>query len=134
MSITSVIFADVSTLKIGGLEVEAAQSFQASRPYTQQAIYGYDSPTPKKIVPIPGIGQGSFTYVASNSTTSQKDWADTLNGNGEVQVVGEYTGGAFGTQELIFRRCLCSGQSVAMSVRGEMVVTVSFVFGNGSTF
>lgn len=137
MSVNQVILADVSTLKVGTTVVEAAQSFQASRNTETRPIYTFNKSKPVLIVSVPGIGQGSFSYTASDGTGSgaDKDWATELTGAEEIVVAGTGYGATPPiTQTLAFKKCSFGGQSSSMNARGEMVVNVNFFFGDGSTF
>lgn len=134
---TQVILADVSTLKVASVAVEAAQSFQASRNSETRPIYTFNKSKPVLIVSVPGIGQGSFSYVASDggNSASTKDWAAALTGVETIEVTGVGYGSATPTtQTLEFKKCTFGGQSTSMNSRSEMICNVNFFFGDGSTF
>lgn len=137
MAMNQVILADVSTLTVDGVVIEAAQSFQASRNTETRPIYTFNKSKPVLIVSVPGIGQGSFAYIASNGTGSDADvdWSATLTGAETIVVTGVgYGDPSPVTQTLTFAKCTFGGQSTSMNARGEMQCNVNFFFGDGSTF
>lgn len=132
MAVTKIIFADVSSLAVGGTIVDGANAFQASRPGETRPIYAFGSSDPVVIVTSKGPGNGSFSYAASDGTNSggDKNWASTLTGT-TIVVSGAYYG-ATGTQVLSFSGCVFGGQSVNMSAKNEMQVNVTFTYTSGT--
>lgn len=129
----SVIFADVSSINVSGTTVESAQSFQASRSGEARPVYTFGSATAPIIMGLTGLGQGSFSYVASNGTGSglTTDWSAALDGEETTYVechgVGHINGSP--VQDIRLYGAAFAGQSYSMNVRGEMVVNVNFLFG-----
>ena len=137
MSITSVIFADVSTLNFIGTgasgTIEGAQSFQLSRNAETRVINAFNSAIPVLIVSSKGPGNGSFSYVASDGTNSSgtMNWATIFNGAASVTCSGaSYPSGT--TAVMVCSGVTFSGQSAGMSAKGEMVNNVNFLFTSGT--
>ena len=137
MPINHIVFADVSSLSVAGKNIEGCTAFQASRAADQRPIYTWGKSKPQAIIGTPGIGSGSFSYVASDGTTgaANQDWSATGYLDGAAAIV--VTGGEFpttggGTQTLTFTSCSFAGQSAGMNAKNEMVVTINFTFPNGT--
>ena len=134
MAITSVILADVSTLTVGSTVIEAAQSFQASRSADTRPIYTFNRSKPVLIVSVPTTGNGSFAYIASDGTGSSavQDWSTLITGNTSISCAGNTYPSGGSAQTISLTACSFGGQSESMNVRGELQVTVNFLFASGT--
>ena len=137
MAITSVIFADVSTLNFTGTgasgTIEGAQSFQLSRNAETRPINAFNSVLPVLIVSSKGPGNGSFSYVASDGTNSSGtlNWATILNGAATVTCSGaSYPSGT--TANIVCSGVTFAGQSLGMNAKSEMTFNVNFLFTSGT--
>lgn len=132
MALTTVVFADVSELKVGATAVEAANAFQASEPADIRPIYAFKSPTPKVLISSPTLGSGSFSYTASNGDQSgaDTDWKTLIDGTTDIVVSGNCLPTSLAVT-LTLKKCTYQNKSVSMNAKNEMVVTVNFSFSEG---
>lgn len=133
MSVTSIHFADVSSLTLGGTVILGVQSLSINLPADVRPLFSWGTPGPVITVSSPSLGSGSVTYISNNVTTAAVDFKTSLDGSVTktcVFVAGNHpTGGTNLTQTLT--HCKYQAKSEAMSARQELLVTISFTFIGG---
>lgn len=137
MTMANVVFADVSSLTVGGGMtgiVEGCNAFQANEPQENRPLYVWGKTKPAVNLGVPVLGSGSFSYVASDGTNSSAttDWKTALKGRDTDTLT--VSGGLWPTgtaQTLTLTNVLYQSKSSAMNAKNEMVITISFSFSEG---
>lgn len=137
MAVTKIVFADISTLKVGTTFVEGIQSAQINEPAEVRPIYTWNKAKPVVLISVPVLGSGSFSYIASDGdgSTLEEDWRALLDGVNAVTIVGGLTTGnssiSSSTTTITLTKCTYQGKSFGMNARNEAVVNVNFSFEGG---
>lgn len=138
MAVTKIVFADISTFKIGATEVEGIQNAQINEPAEVRPIYTWNKAKPVVLISVPVLGSGSFSYIASDGANSELDtnWKTLLNGTTDIVITGGLTEGnsaiASGTPVTItLSKCVYQGKSFGMNARNEGVVNINFSYEEG---
>ena len=137
MALTKIVFADISSFKVGTVEVEGIQGAQINEPAEVRPVYTWGKSKPVVLVSVPVIGTGSLSYIASDGALSglEEDWRTLLDGVVSVVITGGLTTGngsvASGTATVTLTKCTYQGKSFGMNARNEAVVNINFSFEGG---
>lgn len=138
MAVTKIVFADISTFKVGTTVVEGIINAQVNEPAEIRPIYTWNKAKPVVLISVPVLGSGSFSYIGSDGDLSavDEDWKALLNGTTDIVITGGLTEGnsaiASGTPVTItLKKCVYQGKSFGMNARNEGVININFSYEEG---
>lgn len=137
MAVSMVVFADISTFTIGTTVIEGIQSAQITEPAEIRPIYTWNKSYPVLLIGVPVLGNGSFSYIASDGAGSglDEDFKTLIDGTVDITIVAGMTQGnssvSAASTTITLTGCTYQGKSFGMNARNEGTCTVNFSFKEG---
>ena len=138
MAVTKIVFADISTFRVGATVVEGIINAQINEPAEIRPIYTWNKAKPVVLISVPVLGSGSFSYIASDGDQSslEQNWKTLLNGINNIVITAGLTEGnssiiSGAPVTVTLKKCVYQGKSFGMNARNEGVVNVNFSYEEG---
>lgn len=133
MAISSIFFAAVTSLTLGGTEILGITAAQANLSYETKPLYNFNSFDPAIIISIPNMGSGSFTVFAKPTELNFSTMFDTdANGKCPDIVISGFCVKSSPTdltdtaKTITLKECQFQGQQFSLGARQEGYITVNF--------